>query len=169
MLVVTILAFVYVPLNLATSIFGMNIEQLNGSGQRLSVFITTAVVTLAVTGGSWFVIEQVNSYRKWRKRSRDALYDGKTQFALAVRLAMLVFLISDGHSKWMWKSGAWWRILINDRSLLTGSFGAMIDDGSFTACEYVSKHSIRRSDQHWYFDEDDPIKWVKVKKDDKDD
>ena len=84
----------------------MNIEQLNGSGQRLSVFITTAVVTLAVTGGSWFLIEQVNSYRKWRKRRPDAPYDRETQFALVIRLAMLVFLISHGHSKWMWKSGA---------------------------------------------------------------
>ena len=106
MFVVTILAFVYIPLNLATSIFGMNIEQLNGNGQHLSVFITTAVITLAVTGGSWFFIEQINSYRKWRRRPSDILYNGKTQFALVVRLALLVYLVSNGYTQWMLKSGA---------------------------------------------------------------
>lgn len=131
----------YVPLNLATSIFGMNIEQLNGSGQRLSVFITTAVVTLAVTGGSWFVIEQVNSYRKWRKRSFDTPYNGKTQFALVVRVAMLIYLISNWHTQWMLKSGAWWRILLNRKSLLQSHYKPWGLDDRLTAGEYVSKYS----------------------------
>lgn len=137
--VVTILAFVYVPLNLANSIFGMNIEQLNGSGQHLSVFITTAVITLAVTGGSWFFTEQVNSYRKWRRRRSDVLHNGKTQFASVVRPALLVYLVSNGHTQWMWKSGAWWRILMNHRSLLLCSVRYPRDDGCMTAGEYVSK------------------------------
>ena len=126
----------------------MNIEQLNGSGQRLSVFITTAVVTLAVTGGSWFVIEQVNSYRKWRRRRRsDVLGNGKTQFALVVRLAMLVYLASRGYTQWMWKSGAWWRILLNHRSFykLRDENFLQIDE-HLTAAEYVSKYSM-----NWYY------------------
>ena len=132
----------YVPLNLATSIFGMNIEQLNGSGQHISVFITTAVVTLAVTGGSWFAIEQRNKYRKWRRRSPDATYSGKTQFALVVRLAMLAYLVSNGHLRWMLRSGVWWRILINHRSRISTRRGSReYRNEELTAGEYVSKYS----------------------------
>lgn len=156
---VTILAFVYVPLNLATSIFGMNIEQLNGSGQRLSVFITTAVVTLAVTGGSWFVIEQVNSYRKWRKRRSDAPYNGKTQFALVVRVAMLVFLISNGYTQWMLKSGAWWRILLNLKSLLQFHYDPWDSGERLTAGEYVSKYSTRGLYNTYHFFSSN-IEWI---------
>ena len=141
----------------------MNIEQLNGSGQRLSAFITTAVVTLAVTGGSWFLIEQVNSYRKWRKRRPDALYDGKTQFALVIRLAMLVFLVSHGHSKWMWKSGAWWRILVNSRALLKNDFTSH----HWTAGNYVSTfmRGIYSPYRSTWFDVYDPVQWIDVKED----
>ncbi len=131
----------YVPLNLATSIFGMNIEQLNKSGQNLSVFIITAVLTLVVTGGSWFLIEQTNSYRKWRRRSPKQQYDGKTQFSLAVRLALIAWLVSNGHTHWMFKSGAWWRIAIDRKSRIEGLSVLEEDDGRLTASEYVSKYN----------------------------
>lgn len=150
MLLVTILAFVYVPLNLATSIFGMNLEQLNGSGQHLSVFITTAVVALAVTRGSWFSIEQVNSYRKWRNRGHEEQYDGNTQFALSVRLAMLAFLVSNWDSLWVFKSGAWWRILVNNRSRVYNEWIFPEEDrGRWNTGELVSKYG--RESPNWLF------------------
>ncbi|KAI4178271.1 MAG: hypothetical protein LQ346_007503 [Caloplaca aetnensis] len=79
----TVLAFIYVPLNLATSIFGMNLEQLNASGQQLRVFFVTAISALLVTGSVWFCIDQVNDWFTWRDgqtRSRT-----RTKFSLAVR------------------------------------------------------------------------------------
>lgn len=118
----------------------MNLQQLNGSGQHLWVFIITAVITLAVTGCSWFVIEQVNSYLKWRKRSPDEPYDGNTKFILAVRLALLIQLVSDGHTSWMFKSGAWWRILTNPNSRLISTDGPREDNGRLNAGEYMSKY-----------------------------
>ena len=113
----------------------MNLEQLNGSGQHLWVFIITAVITLSITGCSWFVIEQINSYFKWRKRSSDEPYDGNTQFTLAVRLALLVFVSSQGNFFGMFKSGVWWRILTNDDSRILGTYGPR----GVNAGEYVSK------------------------------
>lgn len=47
--VFTVLAFLYVPLNLATSIFGMNIQQLNGTGVSIDAFLGTAVAALFLT------------------------------------------------------------------------------------------------------------------------
>lgn len=125
----------YIPLNLATSIFGMNIEQLNGNGQHIRVFIITAVVALAITGASWFVIEQVKSYRKWR-RSDQEQSNRKTQFSLSVRFALITFLFSHRHTRWMFKSGAWWRLIVNHGSRLSNSYETR--DGTFTAGEYVS-------------------------------
>ena len=117
----------------------MNIEQLNGNGQHVRVFIITAIVALAVTGGSWFAIEQVNSYRKWRKAGMKEQYDKKTQFSLAVRLALIGYLVSHWHTLWMFKSGAWWRIIVNHRSQLADPY--VKDRESLTAGEYVSKYS----------------------------
>lgn len=130
----------------------MNLEQLNGSGQPLRVFIITAVVTLAVTGGSWFAIEQANSYLKWRKRSPDEPYDGKTQFTLAVRLALLTTFVSIGCTSWMFKSGAWWRILINHRSQIISRYGPPLgksDKGPLNAGEYASKYSHKDVRMEW--------------------
>ena len=116
----------------------MNIEQLNGNGQQVWVFILTAVLALTVTGGSWFVLEQTNSYRKWQRRSTEEQYDGYTHFSLAVRLAMITLLFSKGHMLWMLKSGAWWRIIIDHRSRYVGEHDNQ--KGSLTAGEYVSKY-----------------------------
>ena len=59
----TILAFFYVPLNLATSIFGMNLQQLNGVGKSIGVFLGTAGIILFVTGVSWYFIEGIQNIR----------------------------------------------------------------------------------------------------------
>lgn len=130
----------------------MNLEQLNGSGQPLRIFIITAMVTLAVTGGSWFVIEQVKSYFKWRKRSPDEPYDGETQFKLAVRLAILATLLSIGCTSWMLKSGAWWRILSNHRSRIINRYGPPIgesDKGPLNAGEFASRYSQKNIRMEW--------------------
>lgn len=155
----------YVPLNLATSIFGMNIEQLNGSGQHVSVFITTAVAALAVTGGSWFAIEQTNLYRKWQKRSPDTTYSGKTQFALVVRLAMIAYLIWNGHSRWRLRSGVWWRILTNHRSRISTRRGDQAyRNENLTAGEYVSKYSTKGQGTYsrTRFARGVDVQWIKV-------
>ena len=116
----------------------MNIEQLNGNGQQVWVFILTAVVALTITGGTWFVIEQINSYRKWQRRSTEEQYDGNTHFSLAARLAMIVLLLSKGHTGWMFGSGAWWRVIIDHRSRYIAEYDHR--NGSLTAGEYVSRY-----------------------------
>ena len=84
------------------------------------------------------MIEQINSYRKWQRRSTDEQYDGSTHFSVAVRLAMVAMLLSKGHTSWMFKSGAWWRIIIDHRSRFKGLYDDSI--GTLTAGEYVSRY-----------------------------
>ena len=114
---VTILALIYVPLNLATSVFGMNLQQLNESGRNIGSFIATAVIALILTGISWWLMEQLNSFLAWRRRgSGDQRCRERPDYVITVRLAMLGWLVCSGHWSWMRKSGAGWHILNNSNS-----------------------------------------------------
>lgn len=115
MIAVKILAFVYAPLNLATSISGMSLRELNGSGKSLWVFLTTATIALLITGASWFLMEEIKSFMEmYRSKTHVTI----TQFTIGVRIAMLAWLRKHGQIEWTWKSGAWWRILTNSDSPL---------------------------------------------------
>lgn len=145
MAAVTILAFVYVPLNLATSIFGMNIYQLNGSGQNLSIFLATALIALFVTGGAWYLIEQVNSYRKWRETRLKKDDCKPTKYTLMTRINMLVWLLWSPHRYWMIEKGIWWRLLTNSSSRLCLKSEPYRRDRSWpTAADFVWGFSIVR-------------------------
>ena len=135
---VTVLAFVYIPLNLATSIFGMNLSELNGSGKNIRVFLCTAIVALLITGALWFVLEELNNYLKWRRGTHNV----KERFALGQRIGMLVSMQQRGYTGWMWESGAWWRILINSSTRASSPRLVL----GLRACEIVSNHVLPGSE-----------------------
>ena len=111
----------------------MNLSELNGSGKKLWVFLTTAIVALLVTGASWFLIEEVNNYLGWQRKN----WGTRTQFTIGARIGMLALLWEYRHRTWMWRSGAWWRILTDNTDKLTNQAGAT----NLSACEYVTKYS----------------------------
>lgn len=47
---VTVLAFIFIPMNLASSIFGMNVQEINRTGHSIWPFVYTAVALLAFSG-----------------------------------------------------------------------------------------------------------------------
>ena len=57
---VTILAFIFIPFSLATSIFGMNIQELNQSGKSIKTFFLTAFMLLAGAILGWTFVAVVN-------------------------------------------------------------------------------------------------------------
>ena len=91
----------------------MNLNELNGSGKNLRVFLTTAAIALLTTGASWFLLEEFNNYLRWRNASaRD-----KEQFStLGRRIGMLVYMQRQGYTNMLWKDGFWWRLLISSDS-----------------------------------------------------
>ena len=153
---VTVLAFVYVPLNLATSIFGMNLSELNGSGKNIWVFLCTATVALLTTGVSWFVLEEVNNYLRWRR----GIHNVKQRFALGQRIGMFVWLQQHGHTGWMWESGAWWRLLINSGSRAWSP----MEVRGLSACDIVSKYGLHASHTAFNpFERRNKYKWRDIK------
>lgn len=109
----------------------MNLKELNGSGQNLWVFLTIAIITLLTTGASWFLLEEINKFVKWRRRGHDAF----GRYTLTLRVFMLAWLLKKGHMIWIWKSGAWWRILVNSESLVMSPY---LFKGRI-ACDIASK------------------------------
>ncbi|KAL8841910.1 MAG: hypothetical protein Q9170_000690 [Blastenia crenularia] len=156
----TILAFIYVPLNLATSIYGMNLQQLNNSGQTLWKFVITAIVAMLVTAGTWYVFEAANTYRIWlrecseKKEESDRTrksHKGPTNpsFKVAERVAMIVWLLrhEDGYGSCVRDTGAWWKILVNSSEPMTV---VSLDDeerGQKSAGNLVSEVSLGQLDR----------------------
>ncbi len=108
---VTILAFVYVPLNMATSIVGMKIQELNQSGQKVWMSVLTAVLALLVTAGGWFLVDQANTYRSFRAQKISE--SEKLPYTIGSRVAILSWLVWNRHGWWAWKIGAWLNVLTN--------------------------------------------------------
>lgn len=59
---------------------------------------------------------------------------GKREYGLLLRMAMLLWLVRNGHRAWMWETGAWIAILMNSDVL-----GETTSDNEPPACEYVAK------------------------------
>ncbi|KAL8646116.1 MAG: hypothetical protein Q9226_007010 [Calogaya cf. arnoldii] len=141
---ITILAFIYVPLTLTTSIYGMNLQQLNGSGQTVWIFVVTAVIALVITAGTWYLSEAVNTYRNWHRKRADH-HDRVTphrsikrpDFNVAERVAMIVWLLRNQYLSWMKSTGVWWKILLNSGSPMHGG-----DYGRTSAGDLVSRASL---------------------------
>ncbi|KAL8680929.1 MAG: hypothetical protein Q9186_002889 [Xanthomendoza sp. 1 TL-2023] len=105
--VFTSLAFVYVPLNLVTSIYGMNLQQLIQTGRSVQAFVITPLIALVITAGAWLT-----------SRSCARV----PTFNIAQRLSMILWLVLNRHGRWMMTTGAWWRILLNSGRLFHGIY-----------------------------------------------
>ena len=132
----------------------MNLQQLNGNGKDLWIFITTAVLALLITGGSWLFIEGVNAFKVWRRRKLERspdLYKQGPKYSIGLRVVMISWLMCKGYGLWMWKSGAWLCILTNDRH---GEFQKPApfwdEELPSSAGHYVWKFSQNRNDLFSY-------------------
>ncbi|KAI0545454.1 hypothetical protein F4679DRAFT_561015 [Xylaria curta] len=107
---ITVLAIFFVPISLSTSVFGMNIHELNENGQSLWVFILTTVLIVAATMIIWGFMYQLQKYNSLPKdRSK---IEGEPWSARSAALCQLVF---RGHIIWAWKSGIFLSLLSNGR------------------------------------------------------
>lgn len=54
--ILTALATIYLPLSLATSIFGMNLQEMNGSGPKIWIFAVVCAVILILTSAAVLLV-----------------------------------------------------------------------------------------------------------------
>ncbi|KAI0394054.1 hypothetical protein F5Y17DRAFT_279241 [Xylariaceae sp. FL0594] len=108
---VAILAIFFVPISLSTSIFGMNIAELNQSGQSIWVFILTTVLVVSATMVIWGSMYQ---FQKWTSLPRKKSTWGERHPRKA-RFLSFCRLIYHGHILWAWKSGIVFSLWTNGR------------------------------------------------------
>lgn len=65
----TSLATVFIPISLASSIFGMNIQEINGTGLDIWVFILTVIVALLLTLLGWKGWKGWQVFSPWIRRA----------------------------------------------------------------------------------------------------
>ena len=95
----TILAFFYIPLNLATSVFGMNLQQLNGSGKSIGAFLSTAAILLFVTGMTWLVFQGVQDALMLVRQSEEEKSSATCRNpSIFLRLGLIWLLCRNGLS-----------------------------------------------------------------------
>lgn len=141
------------PVNLATSILGMNIQQLNQSGQDVWVFIKTLAVELSVTGFAWFCVAQLAGYVYWRGQRKDAfpINEAETRrtrngYNLTTRIMLLVELLRRGRYHRLRGTNVWLGILLNDRFYTYyrkefAESGELVREfRALSTCEYVLKY-----------------------------
>ena len=147
----------------------MNIEQLNGSGQQIWVFFTTAVAALLITGGSWLFSNRLATHKatlwyKERAAAKKALDEERKsqKYGLLLRIAMLVWLVRNGYTLWMWKSGAGAAILTDNNAVVKIGRNVFFQQRpARSACDYVSRFSSP-SENRWkkYAFDTDPSEMV---------
>lgn len=76
----------------------MNLQQLNQSGRNIWSFLVTALVSLLVTGFTWFCIEQYNSVADWKRKREEKEQPwliGKAKYSIVIRVGIYFGLIPD--------------------------------------------------------------------------
>jgi hypothetical protein len=123
---VTVLASIFIPFSISTSIFGMNIQELNKTGQNIGTFIITSASIFAVALTIWATLYQWSKFLHLPRQSEaeKARFisgggggggGGGTMFGngseaaqrigWAFRLRVLAKLLLHGHVLWCWRSG----------------------------------------------------------------
>lgn len=97
---VTILAFIFIPTSLASSVFGMNVQEINNTGKSIWTFIMTAI---AITGVALVAL--------WYGKA------DRSHFSRKQRLSRAMWLIRNPNA---WRQTPWGTFL---GVLTNGRFG----------------------------------------------
>ncbi|KIW14502.1 hypothetical protein PV08_07286 [Exophiala spinifera] len=119
---VTVLGFIFVPINLATSIFGMNIQELNYTGQRLWVFLVTTFAMVALVLFSWMASRKLLKMRDdYYDTQRNTGWEPEME-SWATRLASIWWLLKKGRAIWMLRSKAFLALVTDGRVAMNGEW-----------------------------------------------
>lgn len=143
--VVTILAFVFIPASLATSIFGMNLQELNHSGQPVWVFVVTTatifVAAILLWGISYLWAQFADAPRVPPSRYEEKPW--------RTRISILLWLVSHSYCIWAIRSGIWFSLLTDGARAFKyectcdNRFKSSMSHNRHAPCAYVETHRAR--------------------------
>ncbi|KAL9618824.1 MAG: hypothetical protein Q9160_006483 [Pyrenula sp. 1 TL-2023] len=151
--IVTVLAIFFVPISLSTSIFGMNINELNAEGQSLKVFVGTMIWIFAATLLMWGLMYQRHKWKslpegRWSEKKPASKTEDEPDYPVAwrVRLRQFSRLVWHGHIIWAWQSRIGLSLLTIGRKGFNKSCSGHDEQYwdrenlSYEAPEYLDKH-----------------------------
>jgi len=96
---VTILAFIFIPTTLASSVFGMNVQEINNTGKDIWIFIVTAMSLTGAALAAWFLSYFARA--KWHGRDDEpAVSQGRTNLSRKERFS---------HARWLFSNSKYWK------------------------------------------------------------
>ena len=149
----TVLAFVFVPLSIGTSTFGMNLDELNGSGPRLWVFGLTTTVILILSTLLWAVLSQLHKYYRLKEvlvAEASPEMGGSLPVVWHFRLRLFLRLVLHGHLFWVWRSGVAFSLATSGRKAFLrsctscASFSGKDLDGRERLSDPVAQKTVER-------------------------
>lgn len=81
---VTILAFIFIPTTLASSVFGMNVQEINNTGKSIWTFAVTALSLTGVAVTAWFLSGLARA--KWHSGAERVGFSRKVRFSCVMWL-----------------------------------------------------------------------------------
>ena len=134
----TVLAFFYIPLDLATSVFGMNLQQLNGSGKSIGVFLGTVAILLFVTGMTWLAFQGIqDALMLVRQSEEEKRLVSCLNPSIFLRLGLIWLLCRNGLFVWMIRTGAGWCLLTNSSKGFCSKDSSLSHKNGMTASQFV--------------------------------
>jgi CorA-like Mg2+ transporter protein len=149
-MLVTILAFVFIPLSLATSFFGMNIQELNSTGQPIWVFLVTSLGILLAALIIWAILYQWTKFLHAPELGGFIPRPGY-EASLRTQVKSFVWLIFHGHIVWCWRSGILFSLLTSGRKEFTMTCDEKNDNcrsgthNPHSPATYIQSHAGERS------------------------
>lgn len=148
----TVLAFVFVPLSIGTSTFGMNLNELNGSGPRLWVFALTTTLIFILATLLWAILSQTHKYYRLKESAiiESAPPSSSVPVAWQFRLRLFFRLILGGHVFWVWRSGIAFSLATSGRKSFLRSctscarFSGTRPDGKEQLSDTAGQQSVER-------------------------
>lgn len=96
----TKLAFIFIPLTFATSVFGMNVNEINDTGPSFWIFVVTALAVAVLTWLYW----QVGAI--WRRPQ-----PGGVAISFSNGMLCIVSIVLRGETSWLMESRIWISLL----------------------------------------------------------
>jgi hypothetical protein len=159
---VTTIAFFFFPISLSSSIFGMNLRPLNGTGMPLRVFIFTNIGIFASLVALWALSYQYYKHRPLPKGQpnfehrtnccrRDDMADStssKMKVHWRIRLWLFLPLIAHGHAFWAWRSGIIFSLITSGRTAFIASCHSAYKEHELSTetRNYLEKHMCSTHD-----------------------
>ena len=82
--IVTLLAFIFIPTSLASSVFGMNVQEINNTGKSIWNFIVTAILITGAAITAWLLSSRVQD--KWLSQVSGTRYPRRNRLSNALWL-----------------------------------------------------------------------------------